>query len=567
MRFENIRIANKILMIIALLAGVTLIVGTIAVTSLRELSAGTRTVDRAGGQALAGARVLQNILRINRAEYRLALQPTVEEIKIAEATIKTNTEQMEKGMAEMRATQVPELLRLLGEVEAAQKAYMQELSTTMAMADKVKGAIVLSDAQAAMYKESMESRAQADKLQTAIQAYNNFADKRSSDTALAVDEQSSRTQLMMVTIGLAGVFGGGLIGYLVSRNGIAQPLGRSVDCVRQLASGDTRVEIYGVGRGDEIGDIAQALDVFKRNKIEADRLALEQEAERLGKERRAAVLEELTRGFEVKVGQLVGGLSSAATEMEATAGSMSATAEQTNQQSMVVAAAAEEASSNVQTVAAAAEELSSSIAEIGRQVAKSTKIAEQAVADANHTNGVVQGLVTASQKIGEVVSLINNIAGQTNLLALNATIEAARAGEAGKGFAVVASEVKALATQTGRATEEISGQIAQIQGSTAEAVQAIQGISTTIQEISEIASAIAAAVEEQGAATQEIARNVQQAAQGTQEVTANISGVKEAATNTGAAANQVLGAAGDLSKQSEVLTEEVNHFLLQVKAA
>jgi methyl-accepting chemotaxis protein len=349
--------------------------------------------------------------------------------------------------------------------------------------------------------------------------------------------------------------------------GVSRPISAMTAAMRRLAARDMEAEIVGLGRGDEIGGMADAVQVFKTSMIEADRLAAEQAAEQEVKAKRAATLELLTRGFETKVGQLSASLSSSATEMEATAQSMSSTAEETNQQSLAVASAAEQASTNVQTVAAAAEELSSSIAEIGRQVEQSTRIAGKAVEDAERTDEVVQGLAVGAQKIGDVVKLIQDIAAQTNLLALNATIEAARAGDAGKGFAVVASEVKALATQTGRATEDIAGQIAQIQESTGRAVLAIQGIGATIAEVSQISAAIAAAVQEQGAATQEIARNVQQAAAGTREVTSNIVGVKEAATSTGAAAAQVLGAAGDLARQSDQLSGEVDHFLAGVKAA
>ena len=349
--------------------------------------------------------------------------------------------------------------------------------------------------------------------------------------------------------------------------GVSTPITAMTLAMKRLAARDLTAEIGGLGRGDEIGRMADAVQVFKASMIEADRLTAAQEAARRATELRAATLETLTRGFEAKVGGLVAALSSSATEMEATAQSMSATAEQTNHQSMTVASAAEQASANVQTVATAAEELTASIQEIGRQVVQSARIADNAVDEAARTDTVVQSLAAGAQQIGDVVKLIQDIAGQTNLLALNATIEAARAGDAGKGFAVVASEVKALAKQTSHATGEIAGQIGQIQEATQRAVEAIRGIGATIGEVRQIATLIAAAVEEQSTATQEIARNVQQAAQGTQEVTSNIAGVKEAATTTGAAAAQVLGAAGDLSQQSSDLATEVDQFLAGVKAA
>ena len=254
-------------------------------------------------------------------------------------------------------------------------------------------------------------------------------------------------------------------------------------------------------------------------------------------------------------------VAAASTEMQNTAQSLSATAEQTQQQSAAVAAAAEQASANVQTVASAAEELSSSIEEVGRQVTESSNIAQNAAKEAEATNEAVEELAVAAEKIGEVVELINDIAAQTNLLALNATIEAARAGDAGKGFAVVANEVKSLASQTAKATGDISAQISSIQSATSNAVTAIKGIGDTISRVNEIATAIASAVEEQGAATQEIARNVQEAAAGTQEVSSNITEVQKAATQTGESSNQVLEAAGELSKQAEALQAEIEKFL------
>ncbi len=349
---------------------------------------------------------------------------------------------------------------------------------------------------------------------------------------------------------------------------IAAPVRAMTAAMTGLAGGDKAVEIPGLARSDEIGAMAAAVQVFKDNMIETERLRLEQEEikQRSDAERRQGMIE-LAARFEASVGGVVGAVTSAATELQSTAQSLSATAEETSQQSNAVAAASEQMTQNVQTVASATEELSASIREIGNQVAESSRIVGTAVTQAEDTNAKVKTLAEAAQKIGEVVTLINEIAAQTNLLALNATIEAARAGEAGKGFAVVASEVKNLATQTAKATEEISGQIRAIQDATASSAEAIDGIAQTIHRVNEISTAIASAVEEQGAATQGISRNVQEASSGTAEVTNNIAGVTQASQQTSAGSTQVLGAASELAKNGERLKQEVETFLATVRAA
>ncbi|WP_428846410.1 urea ABC transporter substrate-binding protein [Azospirillum sp. A26] len=316
--------------------------------------------------------------------------------------------------------------------------------------------------------------------------------------------------------------------------------------------------------GDPVRELADALDRIAAAAELRDAREAEREAERKATEERAARLEALTRAFESKVGRLVQTVSSAAAEMTGTATAMSETAGRSNRLSAAMSQSSAQASMNVQTVATATEELSASIQEIGRQVASSAAIAGKAVADTRRTDTVVQSLADSAGRIGQVIGLIQGIAGQTNLLALNATIEAARAGEAGKGFAVVASEVKTLANQTARATEDIATQVGAIQSATAEAVAAIRSIAGTIAEINEIAAAIAAAVEQQGAATGEIARNVQEAARGTESVASNIAGVSDAASDTGTAAGQVLGVASQVAGHADELSREVNNFLAEV---
>ncbi|MCW8915896.1 MAG: methyl-accepting chemotaxis protein [Magnetovibrio sp.] len=372
----------------------------------------------------------------------------------------------------------------------------------------------------------------------------------------------------LTTVGITAVvaFIFGAVAAFVIGKGISTPVISMTNAMARLADGDKESPIPAQDHKDEIGQMAEAVQVFKDNMIKAEQLAAEQESERHAREQRAESVERLTQSFDSDVSGVIETVAAAATEMDATASAMSSTADETSGQATMAAGAAEQASANVQTVASAAEELSSSISEISRQVAQSTQIANTAVEEVEGANEQVQGLANSAQKIGEVVALITDIADQTNLLALNATIEAARAGEAGKGFAVVASEVKNLANQTAKATEEISNQIGGIQGATKDAVHAIGSIGGIINEMSQISSTIASAVEEQGAATQEIARNVEEASTGTAEVSGNVTNVTQAAAETGQAAGTVREAAQDLSSQTETLRGIVEKFLGDVRA-
>jgi methyl-accepting chemotaxis protein len=363
---------------------------------------------------------------------------------------------------------------------------------------------------------------------------------------------------LIIVLGIAGI-----------AMGVVRPVVRMTSAVSQMAAGNLDIVIPGAQRADEIGDMAKAIGVVREN---AERKARDEAEARIKQdtiaaERRKADMIKLADDFEGAVGEIIETVSSASTELEASAGTLTSTAERAQELTTMVAAASEEASTNVQSVASATEELTSSVNEISRQVQESARMANEAVNQARTTNDRVSELSKAAARIGDVVELINTIAGQTNLLALNATIEAARAGEAGRGFAVVASEVKALAEQTAKATGEIGQQITGIQGATQDSVNAIKEISSTIEKLSEISSTIAAAVEEQGAATQEISRNVQQAAQGTQQVSSNITDVQRGASETGSASSQVLSAAQSLSGDSNRLKLEVGKFLNTVRAA
>ncbi len=376
------------------------------------------------------------------------------------------------------------------------------------------------------------------------------------------------TERLIVMLAAGGFLLGGVWALLLGR-GISSPMTAMCKAMRELAGGNFEVVLPGLGRKDELGEMAGAVEEFKLQAIaKAERDAAAHEAQ--NKASSAARRTELIRfadDFEAAVGAIVSNVSASAVQLESAAGTLTRTAETTQTLSSQVAGASEEASSNMQSVATATEELSASVNEIGRRVRESNKIADAAVTQAEQTDGRIGKLSRAAQEIGDVVKLITAIAEQTNLLALNATIEAARAGEAGRGFAVVASEVKSLASQTAKATDEISSHIMGMQGATQESVAAIKEIGGTIGQISDIAASIASAVEQQSSATQEISRSVQTVAQGTQQAAANIMQVNRGATETGSASEEVLNSARTLSSESTRLREELDRFMANIRAA
>jgi len=512
-------------------------------------------VDAAAGTPFAhDANMLESkVLLVRVANWRMLATRDAKGF----ATFKANVSKAQAQIAVLENLDLsPELASILATVKSGIVKYAEAF-------DKTGPDLVRGDE---LYYKSVtpvivDATGEMDKTKEAI---GKAFDKTNTETR---DLISSTITMQELVAGLA-VLLGLAIAFLIAR-GIIRPLAGLTAGMKELAGGNFGVILPGLDRKDEVGDMAQAVETFK---VKAEDKAREEAETKIKQDevlarQRKAEMARMADDFESAVGQIVATVSSASTQLEASANTLTSTAERSQELATTVAAASEEASTNVQSVASATEELTSSVNEISRQVQESARMAGDAVGQARSTTERVSELSKAATRIGDVVELINTIAGQTNLLALNATIEAARAGEAGRGFAVVASEVKALAEQTAKATGEIGQQIAGIQAATQDSVGAIKEISGTIERLSEISSTIAAAVEEQGAATQEISRNVQQAAMGTQQVSSNVTDVQRGATETGSASSQVLFAAQTLSSDSNRLKLEVGKFLDSVRAA
>jgi methyl-accepting chemotaxis protein len=526
--------------------GNTVEIATNWLPSIREL-----------GELRTGVITYRNVLREHMLAESLEHKQAAE--KTMETVVENNTKIRQKYEAMISS---PEERALYDEWVKDWNAYKEGAAKVMELSRKDAGKVPHDAHVLNRDVVNKLSMASDEVLKKAIDLNNKGA---AVETQNAADSYNAAFWLVLSILGAAVVVGL-VVGFMVIRD-VSSSIAAIVKPMQALGAGDLSADVPHQGEKTEVGTMADALQIFKEALIAkraADEAAAKDAEAKLERGRR---VDHITRQFEQMIGDIVSNVSSASTQLEASAGTLSATAARSQELSTTVAAASEEASTNVQSVASATEELSSSVNEISRQVQESARMASDAVGQARSTTERVSELSKAATRIGDVVELINTIAGQTNLLALNATIEAARAGEAGRGFAVVASEVKALAEQTAKATGEIGQQINGIQAATDDSVNAIKEISGTIERLSEISSTIAAAVEEQGAATQEISRNVQQAAQGTQQVSSNITDVQRGATETGTASSQVLSAAQMLSNDSGRLKSEVSKFLTNVRAA
>jgi len=563
--FNNLKMAAKIGLITAALGAVMIaLVGYVSTRMASLDGAYSDIVSRIDTSTTVVARTARRAETYRASAFELLVETTdAGNARLLKATV-DSAESVLSGLDKVKKSVPEKAAELEAQIEHFTKAFsackpvIQYASTTTTAEDNAKAADRMRAECNGLLQHAVASQLQL------VDNMVAFAKSRADEQHAEAAAEIRNSYILSAVSGIVAISGALLLGIF----GIARPLRSLVNLLQRMAKGED-VEMTALTRRDEIGDTARAVESVKTMLAEkANREALAKtEQDKLAADQRRQDMYRLANQFESAVGEIIETVSSASTELEASAGTLTSTAEHSQQLSIVVAAASEEASTNVQSVASATEELSSSINEISRQVQDSARMANDAVGQARTTTEQVSELSKAASRIGDVVELINTIAGQTNLLALNATIEAARAGEAGRGFAVVASEVKALAEQTAKATDEIGQQISGIQSATQASVGAIRDISGTIERLSEIASAIAAAVEEQGAATQEISRNVQQAAEGTHQVSSNVAAVQRGATETGSASSQVLGAAQSLALESNRLKVEVGNFLNTVRAA
>jgi methyl-accepting chemotaxis protein len=606
--FNNLKIGSKVLALIAVMAGFAAIQGFLAVGALTDYVATTKKLERTSRIATMAEKMNGHVLAVVMESRGIYMSRDKAEVEKFAKPLLAQLEQMPPLMQQWRS--------LMDPAQRAQSdAAVEQLNQFVAFRrELVRLGLEVSAAKGREWGDNDGNRKNRQALNKELLKLADANAKQVQALREQIEVDSSRRITQMIVVTVLGIVLAVAMAMTGSRYLIALPIRALAGVMERLAKGDDTVAVGDTGRKDEVGVMARAVQTFKELSIEAKRLAKEAEENRIAEEQRQRAEEQrqreeeeqqrraeqarreaeqerklaeerrererteqekarlarigdLTSAFVRTVQDVVGRANATAVALKQSAGTMSKTADKTTEQANATASASHEASTNVQTVASATEELSSSTREIGTQVTKSAGIARTATEQARASATTMEGLTSAARRIGEVVTLITDIASQTNLLALNATIEAARAGEAGKGFAVVASEVKALATQTTRATEDITRQVQEIQTATDAAAAAIAGVGQTISSMDEIASAIAAAVEEQDAATQDITRNIQEASAGTTAVAETVAELSAATGVTREAAGQVLNAAQDMEQQSAQLSQEVESFVAALKAA
>lgn len=560
MSFRNMSIVNKILTVVVVMATTSAIIAGFSFQRLNSLNADFELVGLSEETAREAMDLRIDIVAISRMTYQLAVMP--EKAEEFRAQDQRRTDEMLGRLPILEEAADDTQKRQLADIRSTLEAYFMTIDQMIdvAAADPQNTAAITAALDKALEGQKT--------VTTAVKAYSKY----SAENMATIREQATTkaADSSIFILGFAGlvILVGLGFGLAVGRWGISQPVIAVVGTLKALARGDENVQVLGVERTDEVGDLAKAALLFKKQLAENARITAENEQQKEQAElAKKKMVQQLADEFEEAVGAIVRSFSGAAGDLEASARELSDTAGKTSEQSQRVGAASGQTASNVEMVAAATEELTASVSEIRGQVGQSSSLSQNAMVDADAAAEKVNGLTITAQKIGDIVELINGIAAQTNLLALNATIEAARAGEAGKGFAVVAAEVKQLASQTESATTEIATQIGAIQSSTSESASAIGDVAETIRNMNSIAMAVSASVDEQASATHEIAQNVQEAARGTTEVSEAINSVTHGAETTSSASTQVLTASEELSRHSEALKQELERFLGNLRAA
>lgn len=554
------KIINKIYTIVAVLGISTVAVAGMSLYAIHQQTKINDDLSGAFRRAFLAERINRLVTAVVMESRGVYMAPSTEKAKPFAAGIMRNLEEIDQTLARAQALAPP------GDPD------MEQLASNLASfktfrAETARLGTEVNPQAASTQGNNEENRSNRKALQASIDRYGEAQRAVIAPLEAASDAMEIRSLTMIIATTVIGLAAGIGIALFIGVITLTRPILRVSSTLKDVAGGKLDVKVE-EGSKDEVGDLWRSTGRLLAELNEADRMRADQAAaaERMEAEKRTAIYA-LADRFDQEVSSVVRTVAAAVTQLEASAASMSTSAGETSRQSTVVAAAAEQATTNVQVAATAAEQLAASVREISHQVSTAARVAGDATDQATTTVDVVRGLASSAERIGQVVNLITDIASQTNLLALNATIEAARAGDAGRGFAVVAMEVKTLAEQTSKATEEISAQIAAVQGATTQVVRAIEGISGTIRQVDQISASIAAAIEEQGAATGEIAQSVLQAAHGTQEVSSSITTVTAAAADTGRVSGEIVRSASDLASQATNLRTQVDSFIERVRAA
>lgn len=556
---KNLKMITKIYVLSGLLLLIGGAIGLQAYYSMARFSDISGKMENAAKRSFLGEQMNGLVFAVVMDSRGIYMSTDAEGVEKFGKPLLANLEKIKTVLQEWKAAIPAEQATEFAALEEAAGKFIQFRAETVRLGREE------GPASARVYGDNDANRSARQAFNKELQQFAKESADEISVLSAQLEELRSSGKNIIIAMMLAGLVISVIGSLIIGGRLIAAPIKNLTANMNLLADGDTSIQLTGAERKDEIGDMTRAVEVFLVSAVRNKELEAEKQREQAEKDRKAKEVAQAIADFNLQIAQVNTELEQASSQLNGAARNMSAVAEETSRQSSVVVSTSTEVSANVQTVAASTEELLSSIEEIGRQVSQSSNITQQAVAEAERTDGKIQSLAEAAQRIGEVVNIISDIAEQTNLLALNATIEAARAGEAGKGFAVVASEVKNLATQTAKATEEITQQVSGIQSATKESVDAIQLISGTISKLNGIASAIAAAIEEQSAATQEISRSVQATATGTNEVSRTIKDVNSAAEESGRNASQLLGAAESLSQQTVSIRNSVDNFLRKVQ--